>query len=1053
MRHIWGAGIFAAILSLTVAIASAAEVNSLSQADTVQHAGDVLAGLADLNFEEMGTKQGLPHDSVYGFAQDSRGFLWIATFGGLSRYDGYQLRNYIHDEANPSSLPDNNIRLLLPALNGGLWIATGNAGVITYDPANDTFHPLPNLPPQLRSSHVFCMADDGNGGLWFGSQLGLVHYDAKSRSYELFGKAAHKADANGFVEGSVFSVLQDREGNLWVGGDHGLLVRQRGTTDFKAMTGLEGPGQLGLYPPVWTILEDNEHRLWIGTDKAGAGILNRTTGHIEAVPALTGVDSPIGAATVRGIVEIRKDQFWIATYGSGLVTYDVANGRVRHYLRDLTSATPLSNDFLRGIYMDRSGIVWLGTDRGLSRVNPFADGLLNIHASPLRKDGLQGNEVRSVTAQGNRIWVGFNQGGFAVVEPDGHINNVKAAAGVNPADQSRREVLAIKAADDATVYAGGSGLYEIDTRRLTYRPVPDPLLTKQVINALLIDGNDVWAATYNGLVCYNRLTHKAQLYAHEVGHPGSLSDNYVRDLLKDSQGRLWITTRLGLDRFEPAIESFVHFKHNALDPSSLPSDNIQPIAEDLHGRFWIGTIGNGLTVLWSWTPDGKPHFRTLTRNNGFPSDIVLTVMRGKDGRIWCNTPDGLAVVDPDTLKVHMYTAADGLRTSSQNLFSSATLDDGTIVFPGDEGLVVVRPDLLRRRTQESQLEATEIAVPGDSLSPAALAWRSLKSGIVLPSSHRAFQAGFALLDFSAANTVQYSYKLDGFDKDWVSSPAYRRTATYTNLSAGHYRLLIRASNRFGDGPSSHLEIPVIALAAWYESTWFSVLKLIAGTLVIFLVVRLRTAVIRRRQAELEAEVATRTAELAKKQEELIEVNEKLAELATRDPLTGVFNRRQFLALAEDEIAQIRSAGGAFTLLLIDADHFKSINDRYGHVVGDEILKSLVGRLSSQLRKTDLIARYGGEELVVLLSNTELQEGLELAERLRAHVADSPMRYGKDDIRVTISIGVTQATGQESVVELLKKADGALYAAKHGGRDQVVSEIADQPKTKNSHLAE
>src|SRR5580698_6489265 len=125
MRHIWGAGIFAAILSLTVAIASAAEVDSLSQADTVQHAGDVLAGLADLNFEEMGTKQGLPHDSVYGFAQDSRGFLWIATFGGLSRYDGYQLRNYIHDEANPSSLPDNNIRLLLPALNGGLWIATG----------------------------------------------------------------------------------------------------------------------------------------------------------------------------------------------------------------------------------------------------------------------------------------------------------------------------------------------------------------------------------------------------------------------------------------------------------------------------------------------------------------------------------------------------------------------------------------------------------------------------------------------------------------------------------------------------------------------------------------------------------------------------------------------------------------------------------------------------------------------------------------------------------------------------------------------------------------
>jgi diguanylate cyclase (GGDEF)-like protein len=1044
MRHIWSAGIFAAILSLTLVIPSFAEANTFPHA-IASTPGDVLAGLADLSFEVMRTKQGLPHDSVYGFAQDSRGFLWIATFGGLSRYDGYQLRNYVHDEANPSSLPDNNIRMLLPAPNGGLWIATGNAGVITYDPASDTFHHLPNLPAQLQSSHVFCMADDGDGGLWFGSQLGLVHYQAKSRSYELFGKAAHKADANGFTEGSVFSILQDREGNLWVGGDHGLLIRQAGATDFKEVTGLTGHGQLGAYPPVWTIFEDNEDRLWIGTDKVGAGTLNRTTGHIEAVPELTGSGSPIGAATVRGIVEIRKDQFWIATYGSGLVTYNVATGRVRRYLRDLTSATPLSNDFLRSIYMDRSGIVWLGTDRGLSRVNPFADGLLNIHASPLRKDGLQGNEVRSVTAQGNRIWVGFDQGGFAVVEPDGRIRNVKAAAGVNPADQSRREVLAMMVADENTVYAGGAGLYEIDARRLTYRPVPDPLLTKQVINALLIDGSDVWAATYNGLVRYNRTTHKAQLYAHEVGHPGSLSDNYVRDLLKDSQGRLWITTRLGLDQFDPASGNFIHIRHNALDPSSLPNNNIQPIAEDQRGRLWIGTIGDGLTVLWNWTPDGKPHFRSLTRSNGFPSGIVLTVMRGKDGRIWCNTPDGLAVVDPDTLKVHTYTAADGLRTSSQNLFSSATLYDGTIVFPGDEGLVVVRPDLLRRRPQDQQLEATEISVPGDSLSPAALAWSSLKNGIVLPSSHRAFQASFALLDFSATDGVQYSYKLDGFDKDWISSPTFRRTAAYTNLYAGRYRLLIRASGRFDGGLSAHMEIPVVALAAWYESTWFLLLKIIAGILVIFLVVRLRTAVIRRRQAELETEVAMRTAELAGKQEELLEANEKLAELASRDPLTGIFNRRQFLALAEDAIDHVRRTGEAFTLLLIDADHFKSINDRYGHLAGDEILKSLVGRLSSQLRKTDLLARYGGEELIVLLTNTELHDGLELAERLRAHVANSTIRFGKHDIQVTISIGVTEATGQESVVELVKKADGALYAAKHGGRDRVVFQTTDLPK--------
>jgi ligand-binding sensor domain-containing protein len=176
--------------------------------------GEMLAKLADFNFEVMGVKQGLPHDSVYGMTQDKRGFLWIATFGGLARFDGYQLRNYLHDPSNPSSLPDNNIRLVLPRASGGLWIATGNAGVISYNSETDSFHPLPHLPATLRRSHVFCMTEDNQGGVWFGSQLGLVHYTPQTQSYEVLGKAAGKANPPDFTLGSVFSVLIDTQGNL-----------------------------------------------------------------------------------------------------------------------------------------------------------------------------------------------------------------------------------------------------------------------------------------------------------------------------------------------------------------------------------------------------------------------------------------------------------------------------------------------------------------------------------------------------------------------------------------------------------------------------------------------------------------------------------------------------------------------------------------------------------------------------------------------------------------------------------------------------------------------
>ena len=999
--------------------------------------GDVLAGLADLNFDVMGAKQGLPHDSVYGFAQDTRGFLWIATFGGLSRFDGYHLRNFVHDPHDASSLPDNNIRVILPAQDGGLWIATGNAGVVSYDPGEDAFHPLPHLPGSLQRGHIFCMAPDGDGGIWFGSQLGLAHYLPRTQAYEVFGKAGGApSTASGFAEGSVFSVLRDSHGDLWVGGDRGLMVRRAGSSRFEAVPGIEAEGQAGAPAPVWTLFEDGEGRLWVGTDKAGMGLLNRAANRVEGVPGLTGAESPIGTATVRGMVEVHKNRFWIATYGGGLITFDSDTMRGHRYVRDLTAAAPLSNNFMRSIFMDRTGLVWLGTDRGLSKVNSSADGLLTIHSSPLRTSGLQGNEVRSVGAQGERLWVGFDQGGFAVIEPDGHVRNVEAAAGVKPEDRSQREVLAIKAADANTVFAGGQGLYEIDTQRLTYRPVPDPLLMRQVVNALLVDGDDVWTATYNGLVRYNRATRKAQLYVHSVSDPGSVSDNYVRDLIKASDGQIWVTTRLGLDRLDAATGTFKHVRHDPHVADSLPSDNIQPITEDLKGRLWIGTIGDGITVLTGRDAGGRAHFRTLGRDEGFPGGIVLTVMRGSDGRIWSNTPGGLAVIDPETWRVRTYTAADGLRTSSQNLFSSATLRDGTIVFPGDQGLIVVRPALLGQHTPLPSLVMTDVHIAGDTHSGLARAWGSLRNGLVLPPAHRAFEASFSLLDFNASDSVRYSYKLEGFDKDWSASSADRRTAAYTNLPSGHYRLLVRAVDRDGAGPSTQLDVPVTAEARWNETWWFRVLSAFGVVALLLLAIRLRTAMIHKRKEELESEVALRTAELARKQAELMEANRLLGELATRDPLTGVFNRRHFLISAETELQRMQRTGSPFTLLLIDADHFKSINDRYGHAAGDEVLQSVVRQISAQLRRSDMMARYGGEELVVLLIDTALEDGHLMAERLREHVANTPATFDSTEIRVTVSIGAAQANDKETIAELLARADRALYQAKSNGRNQV-----------------
>jgi len=713
---------------------------------------------------------------------------------------------------------------------------------------------------------------------------------------------------------------------------------------------------------------------------------------------------------------------------------DHGEGRARRWTRDLTAAAPLRNNFVRGIFLDRTGVLWLGTDNGLSRTNLKARGIFNIHSSPLRPDALFGSEVRSVGAGFGRVWVGFDQGGFADIEADGSVHRIKPAPGVTGDRLSQREVLAIKPADANTVIAGGVGLYSIDVRSYTYRPIGYPALQKEVVNALCIDGDVLWVGSYNGLIQYNRRTKAVHIFARNVDDPNSLSDNYVRDILKRSDGKLWITTRLGLDLFDPTAGTFQHIRHKEGDSRSLGSDNIQPLANDAEGRLWIGTIGSGLTILEGGVDEGKPRFRQLDRKDGLPNGVVLTVTQGKDGTMWVNTANGLAAVDPRTFHVTTYGAADGLETMSQNLFSSVTLNDGTILFPGNASLIIVRPSLLRPSVLHGPLVLTELVIPGNDKSPAVLAHDALASGMRL-ASHHGFTATFADLDFSSQSNTKYAYELAGFDHDWTTSAGTQREATYTNLPPGQYRLLVRTITTNTEASES-LGISVTVAARFYETRWFEGLMVFAVAAGIFFLIRFRTARLARRQGQLEEVIAHRTAELENSQLELMEANRRLSELAISDFLTGVLNRRGFFERAGVEMARHTRTGRPFCVLLADLDDFKEINDTYGHAVGDLALKLVAEALSGSLRKTDMLARYGGEEFIILLPQTSEELALPLAERVRAMVEGIELLHEGQAITLTVSIGVACSAATADLNSTIVAADRYLYAAKDAGKNCV-----------------
>ncbi|MGQ0507654.1 MAG: sensor domain-containing diguanylate cyclase [Myxococcaceae bacterium] len=221
----------------------------------------------------------------------------------------------------------------------------------------------------------------------------------------------------------------------------------------------------------------------------------------------------------------------------------------------------------------------------------------------------------------------------------------------------------------------------------------------------------------------------------------------------------------------------------------------------------------------------------------------------------------------------------------------------------------------------------------------------------------------------------------------------------------------------------------------------------------------REAELQRYRDELEQRVEQRTLELEARNEDLrrevaerLRAEAQLRDMATRDSLTDAINRRHFFELAEKEIHRANRYGRTLSLAMVDTDHFKDVNDRYGHLAGDQVLRTLVEICRCTLRRTDVLARYGGEEFVVLLPETEYPAAMAVLERLREAVAAQVVETRDALVQVTVSAGVVTlspgegaAAPHDTLEELLRSADAALYEAKSSGRNRVIGVSPQQSR--------
>jgi diguanylate cyclase (GGDEF)-like protein len=895
----------------------------------------------------------------------------------------------------------------------------------------------------LPSSRVLSVAQDDTGYLWFGTDAGLSRFDgtvfrsvplaASSRgtrviAIETAGDEILYATAEGDVgvvtragpqpligDGlgvGIRSIAVDRAGGFLLAGPGGVVELRDGSSRRVTAPDRVPAGCCN------AALRDSRGRLWAGGTAGLFVIRGGSYARADGIAPGTAVndlveasDASVWIATSDGLyrhhagetarVETGRERVFLSAYahndelwfGTRRGALRIAGGRTE----PMAGAAGLGAGIVNDIIGDREGNVWMAMEGGVAKWSPSRF----VAFTPT--SGLPDAFVVDVAAS-----------------PRGALVAVRSAIVSIGEDRQVQTEISVDPEGDLTITAvaalGEAGLAVGTDRGLVVRSGAGEEFLRVAsapVTALFAAGDTVLVGTESGL---RRLDGDTL----ESLGPSGPASGHVIDVVQDRDGRIWVALASG----DVWLGEEAGFRRLAVerDGATIPIVDLAVAGDGV----WAATRGAG---AWKFSPDGSASSLTRARN-GLASDFVDVVLEGLEGEVWLCTSRGVDRWQGDSGIVH-FDLADGLAALTCNSGAGAVGPAGTIWLGTALGLsleVAERPATTQR----------PVAVISGVYAGGTAADRDVLRS--LSADRNDLTIAFSALTYLDEGGTRFQYRLQDTSSRRVagwSELTKQRRVSFMDLAPGEYLFEVQAISGAGlwSEETAPLEI-VIRPRLWNRLP----VQVAAATIVILIAGLLFW----RRLRRLDGERQQLRVMVDKRTRELVEKNALLERMATTDELTGLANRRFFLDTMERELRKLTriSTDQQLSLLVIDLDRFKSVNDRYGHAAGDAVLRQVAQRLAQSVRATDVPARYGGEEFAILLPDTDSRGAEFLAEKLRDDVETAPVRHDGRTITVTISVGVATIdppTRYDPAIEddLVRRADEAMYEAKSGGRNRVV----------------
>ena len=689
---------------------------------------------------------------------------------------------------------------------------------------------------------------------------------------------------------------------------------------------------------------------------------------------------------VQSMMQDRQGDLWITLHGNGLLRYSA---------RGLESAKYLPNEHITSIVQDDDGVMWFGTPAGLCSLN--FDPIRSI----TKLNGLQNDFIRYVA---NGVDDSVYVVPFTYSSKLSYIKNDKVESieikSLNV--ENGEKILSMVMDNNNQIILATSNKIGKLSKNNEIEIIDEFISDKK---SLVFDNDTLWYATRKKLYKYqNGVSKKILLETLKISRIYSISKSISSDLLLASHYSVY---RI-VDDVPLKVDIDLKFAFCA--------------REFVMDELWICSEG-------LWLHFGNKNYK-FGYDDGITEGHIHEVIEDDFGNIWVSTNSGLyRILRKNIDKVkngeavgEIFTKFDesyGMKSSEFNgsINGAVKTSDGRLWFAGQGGVTVVDPNLTLFKSDKIIKPIIEhIFVNGQVIPPKQ--W-----GMIAPKP-QSIRLDFTAVFLSDAKSLSFRYKLTPYHDKWH----HGYSASFPELSPGKYEIQLQVrhrQNKWSDSIKAHFSIQ----PAWNQTWWFRVISIIIIVIVLVGFPFWRIYRLKQKSIELNSLVAKQT-------ESLLLANKKLDQLSRSDELTDIANRREFI----NSIKRLCSnPAHKMCLALIDIDDFKAYNDHYGHIAGDNCLVSMAKVLKSFSTDKCLVARFGGEEFVVLFDAIGLDEAKSIMQTLHESLEKENILHVKSSVKniLTLSSGLVSRVHGESVESIIDRADIVMYKAKAEGKNRLV----------------